>query len=69
MEADWANIQAPTEIAEYIKAAKTMEATDEKLRKRIIFGVAYVWKRLAAPRLLAQGWRGRPCLDPIPQGE
>jgi hypothetical protein len=47
-EAERAGNTTPVRIAQYIMAAKGMDAADEKLRKRIIFSVKDVRKRLAA---------------------
>ena len=48
VEAERAGNTTPVRIAQYIMAAKGMDAADEKLRKRIIFSVKDVRKRLAA---------------------
>lgn len=47
-EAERAGNQTPTRVAQFIMAAKGMDQSDEKLRKRIIFSVKDVRKRLAA---------------------
>lgn len=49
-EAERAGNQTPTRIAQFIMAAKGMDQTDEKLRKRIIFNVKDARKRMAARR-------------------